>query len=172
MMPLNCSCLLLLSAITFTGVSAQEKPVGAPKAGSLGAGRPASGVKVTNAVPLRAEEFPLSGVQLLDGPFRRAMETDKGYLLRLEPDRLLAGFRREAGLPRKADPYGGWETIPEQGRYSLAGQGLGHYLSALALMASAIRVSSTSRLMRLRTSTSVFRRRTASVTRLGRMRSR
>ncbi|MEW6253227.1 MAG: glycoside hydrolase family 127 protein, partial [Planctomycetota bacterium] len=76
-------------------------------------------------------------MKLLDSPFRRAMETDKAYLLRLEPDRLLAGFRREAGLPKKAEPYGGWETIPEKGRYSLAGQGLGHYLSALALMASA-----------------------------------
>jgi DUF1680 family protein len=63
------------------------------------------------------------------------METDKAYLLRLEPDRLLAGFRREAGLPKQADPYGGWETIPNEGRYSLAGQALGHYLSALSLMA-------------------------------------
>ena len=54
-------------------------------------------------------------MKLLDGPFRRAMETDKAYLLRLEPDRLLAGFRREAGLPKKADPYGGWETIPDEG---------------------------------------------------------
>jgi hypothetical protein len=65
------------------------------------------------------------------------MEVDKAYLLRLEPDRLLAGFRREAGLPKKAEPYGGWETIPDEGRYSLAGQALGHYLSALSLMASA-----------------------------------
>ncbi|MBN2505566.1 MAG: glycoside hydrolase family 127 protein [Verrucomicrobia bacterium] len=59
-------------------------------------------------------------MRLLDGPFRQSMETDKAYLLRLDPDRLLAGFRREAGLPRKADPYGGWETIPEKGRYSLS----------------------------------------------------
>ncbi len=65
------------------------------------------------------------------------METDKAYLLRLEPDRLLAGFRRESGLSRKADAYGGWETIPDKGRYSLAGQALGHYLSALSLMTCA-----------------------------------
>jgi uncharacterized protein len=86
--------------------------------------------------PAAAEEFPLSAVQLLDGPFRQAMEVDRAYLLRLDPDRLLAGFRREAGLPRKAEPYGGWEAIPEKGRWSLAGQALGHSLSALSLMAS------------------------------------
>jgi uncharacterized protein len=96
-----------------------------------------SAAEVPNAVPLRAEEFPLSAVKLLDSPFRRAMETDKAYLLRLNADRLMAGFRREAGLAKKADPYGGWETIPAEGRYSLAGQCLGHYLSALSLMTSA-----------------------------------
>jgi uncharacterized protein len=97
---------------------------------SSGYGSDVSGVKA--AKPLSAQEFPLSSVQLLDGPFRRAMEVNRAYLLRLEPDRLLAGFRREAGLPAKAEPYGGWEKIPEKGRYSLAGQALGHYLTALS----------------------------------------
>jgi uncharacterized protein len=97
----------------------------------------ASAAEIQPAVKLRAEEFPLSAVKLLEGPFRQAMEVDRAYLLRLEPDRLLAGFRREAGLPKKADPYGGWETIPVQGRWSLAGEALGHYLSALSLMAAA-----------------------------------
>ena len=92
--------------------------------------------EVRPVVPLKAEEFPPSAVRLLDGPFQRAVEIDKAYLLRLEPDRLLAGFRREAGLPKKADPYGGWEAIPDQGRYSLAGHTLGHYLSALSLLAA------------------------------------
>jgi uncharacterized protein len=85
----------------------------------------------------RAKEFPLSAVKLLDSPFKHAMETDRAYLLRLDPDRLLAGFRREAGMPKKAEVYGGWESIPAEGRYSLAGEFLGHYLSALSLMASA-----------------------------------
>ena len=137
MMPTNHIRLLLFCTITFIGVSAQEKPIVAPNPSTSDAGRPVSGAELPKAVALRAEEFSLSAVKLLDSPFRRAMETDKAYLLRLEPDRLLAGFRREAGLPKKADPYGGWESIPETGRYSLAGQGLGHYLSALALMASA-----------------------------------
>lgn len=59
----------------------------------------------------RAKEFPLSAVTLLDGPFKHAMEIDRAYLLRLDPDRFLAGFRREAGLPKKAEPYGGWEPF-------------------------------------------------------------
>jgi uncharacterized protein len=84
----------------------------------------------------RAKEFPLSAVKLLDSPFKHAMETDRAYLLRLDPDRLLAGFRREAGLPKKAEAYGGWESIPDKGRFSLAGEFLGHYLSALSLMAN------------------------------------
>jgi len=96
-----------------------------------------SAAEMEAVVKPRAQEFPLSAVKLFDGPFLEAMMVDKAFLLRLEPDRLLAGFRREAGLSKKAEPYGGWETIPEEGRWSLAGQALGHYLSALSLMASA-----------------------------------
>jgi DUF1680 family protein len=123
--------LFVLALSVAVGVSAQDAGPAATPANSL----PAAGVQP--AVPLRAQEFPLAAVTLLESPFRRALEIDRAYLLRLEPDRLLAGFRREAGLPKKADPYGGWETIPDKGRYSLAGQALGHYLSALSLMASA-----------------------------------
>ena len=138
MSPLSHSCLLVFTAFAFdAGGLAQDRGIAAPRAEVPESGRPATGAETGTAVPLVAQEFPFSVVRLLDGPFRRAMETDKAYLLRLEPDRLLAGFRREAGLPKKADPYGGWETIPEKGRYSLAGQALGHYLSALSLMASA-----------------------------------
>jgi hypothetical protein len=114
-----------------------DRPPVSSEVPAFQAGQPGSGGRVASAVPLGAQEFPLSAVRLLDGPFLRAMETDRAYLLRLEPDRLLAGFRREAGMLKKAEPYGGWETIPVEGRYSLAGQALGHYLSALSLMASA-----------------------------------
>lgn len=75
----------------------------------------------------RASGFPLEDVRLLDGPFRRAMEANSAYLLRLEPDRLLSWFRKEAGLPPKGEVYGGWES---QG---IAGHSLGHYLSALSM---------------------------------------
>lgn len=79
-------------------------------------------------IPIRAEAFELSDVQLLQSPFRHAMQRNAEYLLFLEPDRFLAWFRREAGLEPKAEVYGGWES---QG-YILSGHSLGHYLSALS----------------------------------------
>lgn len=45
-----------------------------------------------------AQPFPLAQVQLLDGPFKSAMELDGKYLLSLSPDRLLSWYRKEAGL--------------------------------------------------------------------------
>ncbi|MGH7994480.1 MAG: beta-L-arabinofuranosidase domain-containing protein, partial [Limisphaerales bacterium] len=79
-------------------------------------------------INLPLQQFPPQEVRLLAGPFRQAMELDAKYLLRLEPDRLLSGFRSEAGLKPKADKYGGWES---QG---IAGHTLGHYLSACSRM--------------------------------------
>ncbi len=90
-------------------------------AGGAGGGRAA-------AIDLPLQQFPPRDVRLLAGPFRQAMELDAKYLLRLEPDRLLSGFRSEAGLKPKADKYGGWES---QG---IAGHTLGHYLSACSRM--------------------------------------
>jgi len=65
-------------------------------------------------------------VRLLAGEFKAGQDTAVEYLLSLEPDRLLADFRKEAGLPKIAEPYGGWEAK------SIAGHSLGHYLSACA----------------------------------------
>ncbi|MGN6555071.1 MAG: beta-L-arabinofuranosidase domain-containing protein [Verrucomicrobiota bacterium] len=74
-------------------------------------------------------------VRLLDGPFKTIQDADLAYLMRLEPDRLLAQFRVEAGLEPKAKPYGGWESPAQPGKtWSLAGHSLGHYLSALSRM--------------------------------------
>lgn len=70
--------------------------------------------------------FPLSEVRLLDSPFLSAQKTDIEYILSLNPDRLLAPFFREAGLPMKAKPYGNWESM------GLDGHTAGHYLTALA----------------------------------------
>jgi DUF1680 family protein len=70
--------------------------------------------------------FNLSDVRLLDSPFKTAMELDAGYLLSLEPDRLLSRFREFAGLKPKAEAYGGWE------RATISGHSLGHYLTAIS----------------------------------------
>lgn len=86
---------------------------------------------VRDRLQREAEEFRLEDVRLLDGPFKHAMMKDAEYLLRLDADRLLSGFRKEAGLKPKAEAYGGWESM------TIAGHSLGHYLSACALMFAA-----------------------------------
>ena len=83
---------------------------------------------VKAAVPFQAEPFDQADVRLRESPFKSAMETDREYLLRLEPDRFLAWFRKEAGLKPKAEVYGGWEAR------GVAGHCLGHYLSACSEM--------------------------------------
>ncbi|RYF64282.1 MAG: glycoside hydrolase family 127 protein, partial [Cytophagaceae bacterium] len=82
---------------------------------------------VKPVVPVNAFAFAPSAVQLLDSPFKTAMEADARYLVSLKPDRLLADFRVHSGLKPKGEKYGGWESS------GLAGHTLGHYLSACAL---------------------------------------
>lgn len=91
----------------------------------------AGGARAHAPARTEASAFDPADVRLLEGPFARAMRLDAEYLLRLEPDRLLSWFRREAGLPPKGEVYGGWES---QG---VAGHSLGHYLTACALMYAA-----------------------------------
>jgi DUF1680 family protein len=76
----------------------------------------------------RVQPFPLSQVRLTASPWRDAVEANRRFLMSLEPDRLLARFRENAGLPAKGQVYGGWESD------TIAGHTLGHYLSALSLM--------------------------------------
>lgn len=85
--------------------------------------------------PSAQQFFPQGDVRLLEGPFKTMQDADHAYLMRLEPDSLLAQFRVEAGLEPKAKPYGGWESPAQPGKtWSLAGHSLGHYLSAASLM--------------------------------------
>lgn len=72
--------------------------------------------------------FPLTDVRLAPGPFLDAQQTDLRYMLAMEPDRLLAPFLREAGLPLRQPTYGNWEETGLDGHMG------GHYLSALAIM--------------------------------------
>lgn len=57
----------------------------------------------------RTRAFALSRVRLLPGPYEAARALDARYLLSLDADRLLHGFRTNAGLEPKAPRYGGWE---------------------------------------------------------------
>ncbi len=72
--------------------------------------------------------FPLSAVQVVKGPFLEAQKTDLAYILKLDPDRLLAPFLKEAGIEPKKPNYGNWENTGLDGHIG------GHYLSALANM--------------------------------------
>ncbi|MDP4203795.1 MAG: glycoside hydrolase family 127 protein [Bacteroidota bacterium] len=74
---------------------------------------------------LYPNEFPLRDVTLLDGPFKHARDLNIQVLLKYDVDRLLAGYRKEAGLPAKAKSYVNWD--------GLDGHVGGHYLSALAI---------------------------------------
>lgn len=75
---------------------------------------------------LPAQLYPVSAVRLLPGPFADAVRANREYVLAHDADKLLAPFRREAGLTPKKDSYGNWENI------GLDGHTAGHYLSALS----------------------------------------
>jgi DUF1680 family protein len=79
----------------------------------------------------RVSTFPLSSVRLLDGPFDRAQRLNLAYLQTLDPDRLLAPYRTDAGLAPKAKNYPNWEST------GLDGHTAGHYLTALAQASAA-----------------------------------
>ena len=81
-----------------------------------------------NVAASNTQLFPLSDVRLSASPFLDAQNTDLHYLFALDPDKLLAPFQREAGLPVTKDSYGNWESSGLDGHLG------GHYLSALALM--------------------------------------
>ena len=93
----------------------------------------ASAQQIKNAIPDVARPLPLSSVRLTGGPLKRAQDLDAEYLLKLEPDRMLAYYRKRAGLEPRAAGYGGWDG---DGR-NLTGHIAGHYLSAVALMYAA-----------------------------------
>lgn len=89
--------------------------------------------EVSNAVPEIARPLPLSAIRLTGGPLKRAQDLDAEYLLKLEPDRMMAYYRKRAGLEPRAEAYGGWDG---DGR-NLTGHIAGHYLSAVSLMYAA-----------------------------------
>jgi uncharacterized protein len=93
----------------------------------------ASAQQIKNAISYAAQPLPLSAVRLTGGPLKRAQDLDADYLLKLEPDRMLAYYRKLAGLAPKAEGLTGWDG---DGR-NLTGHIAGHYLSAVSLMYAA-----------------------------------
>ncbi|MCQ2973407.1 MAG: glycoside hydrolase family 127 protein [Bacteroidales bacterium] len=74
---------------------------------------------------LYPNEFPLGDVQLLESPLKYAQNLNIETLLKYSPDRLLAPYRKEAGLEPLDKPYPNWD--------GLDGHVGGHYLSAMAM---------------------------------------
>jgi DUF1680 family protein len=79
------------------------------------------------------QEFDLEQVRVTDPYYVNTYTKDIEYLLRLNPDRLLAGFKavsegNDPGNTPGINLYGGWEG----GWSLLRGHTMGHYLSALA----------------------------------------
>jgi DUF1680 family protein len=84
-------------------------------------------IKAGYKISPKATAFDLGDVKITGGLFKNAMDRDAGYLLAIEPNRLLHRFYLNAGLPTKGNIYGGWESE------GLSGHTLGHYLSACAI---------------------------------------
>lgn len=74
---------------------------------------------------LYTNTFPLQDVTITDGPMKHALEENLETLLAYDVDRLLAPYRKEAGLPEKAKQFPNWD--------GLDGHVGGHYLSAMAI---------------------------------------
>ncbi len=86
------------------------------------------------------QHFNLEQVTLLDGPFKKAMDTNTSLLLKYDVDRLLTPFIRQAGLTEdSSSKYYNWQTNHPSfsnwglSNWSLEGHVGGHYLTALAL---------------------------------------
>ena len=77
---------------------------------------------------LYSDEFPLGDVTLLDGPLKKAHDLNIQTLLKYDCDRLLAPYRKEAGLEPRAKTYPNWD--------GLDGHVGGHYLTAMAMNAA------------------------------------
>lgn len=84
-----------------------------------------NGYHALSQTQLYPNEFPLKDVVLLKSPFQHARDLNIQTLLAYDVDRLLAGYRKQAGLPEKAKSYPNWD--------GLDGHVGGHYLSALAM---------------------------------------
>lgn len=80
------------------------------------------------AFAMQPTPIPLKDVRITSGPFLHAQQTDLVYLMSMDPERLLAPYRKEAGLPSEVENYPNWENTGLDGHIG------GHYLSALALM--------------------------------------
>ncbi|MBQ3939808.1 MAG: glycoside hydrolase family 127 protein, partial [Oscillospiraceae bacterium] len=103
------ACSLLLGAGSF--LSVPERTAG----------------RTVQAAEMPISDFSLSEITMTDSYCTNAFAKEIEYLLSFDTERLLAGFRENAGLSTNgAQRYKGWENT------LIAGHTIGHYLTALA----------------------------------------
>lgn len=75
----------------------------------------------------KVKSFPLDSIKMTGSYCINALAKEIAYLKAFDIDRVLAGFRKNAGIDtRGASPYGGWESL------LIGGHAMGHYFTALA----------------------------------------
>lgn len=77
--------------------------------------------------------FGLYDVTVTDPLWIEAAEKNRKFLSEMDPERVLSGFRKTAGIKTASKPYGGWEDS------LIAGHAVGHYFSALAMLIASLR---------------------------------
>ncbi len=93
-----------------------------------------------DAAEISIKDFDISDITLTDAYSVNAFDKEMEYLLSFDMNRLLAGFRENAGLNTfGAKKYGGWENT------NIAGHAIGHYLTAVAQAYQSPDISETQR---------------------------
>ena len=80
----------------------------------------------------------LDEIRITDDRWKACEDKNALFISSMDPERVLAGFRRTCGIRTSAEPYGGWENS------LIAGHGVGHYFSALGMRISVLRGSGNS----------------------------
>jgi len=97
--------------ITDAGMDPERRRLLAWSAAALAAGMVGFPQQVWALTPQKKEQTIAGQVRLLPSVFADSVAATRGYLMRLEPGRLLHNFYQQAGLPTQGDVYGGWEGI-------------------------------------------------------------
>ena len=76
---------------------------------------------------MQIREFARHSVTVTEATIVNAYTKEREYLCSFDMDKLMAGFRETAGIPKRTDRYPrGWENT------EFTGHTLGHYMVALA----------------------------------------
>jgi DUF1680 family protein len=82
----------------------------------------------------KVEPFPMTQVRILGGRYQQAADANRGYMQRLDANRLIRNFQLNAGISSSAQGLGGWEQDTPGRAGELRGHFTGHYLSANAFL--------------------------------------